>query len=201
MVCGASWSWIVRKSCIWSPPAKYRATWRVLPPAPEMRGLGAHPGVVPAEGDGGQGDRRIAVADGLLVADLPRRVGQLVDAEVADPRRLAGADLEHGHDEHSVAGGRREALDDRDLAVGAGVDDESGEHRRAVAGDLVGDDDRLGRRRCPAGTRTTIGATNAVFSSANTSGAAQPMTSGRSGRSATTQPDAILDRSWSPSPA
>ena len=37
VVCGASWSWIVRKSCICWPPAKYRATWRVLPPGPEMR--------------------------------------------------------------------------------------------------------------------------------------------------------------------
>ncbi len=109
--------------------------------------LGAHTGVVPAEGDGGQRDRRVAVADGLLVADLPRRVGQLVDAEVADPRRLPGADLEHGHDEHDVAGGRREPLDDGDLTVGAGVDDEAREHRGAVTGDLVGDDDRLGDRR------------------------------------------------------
>ena len=77
-------------------------------------------------------------------------LGQLVDAEVAHAGGLAGAHLEDGHDEHGVAVGRREPLDDGDLAVGAGVDDEPGEHRRPVAGDLVGDDDR---RRQPSSRR------------------------------------------------
>ena len=48
--------------------------------------------------------RRVAVADRLLVADLPGRVGELVDAEVADPGRRPGADLEHRHDEDVGAG-------------------------------------------------------------------------------------------------
>ena len=104
-----------------------------------------------AEGDGGERDGRVAVADGLLVADLPRRVGELVDAEVADPSRRAGADLDDRDDEDVDAVGRREALDDGDLAVVAGVDDEAGEDGGAGGGDVVGDDDRLGSRRGPSG--------------------------------------------------
>ena len=48
-MCGAAWSWMVRKSCIWSPSAKYSAIcWCVRALADEP-GLGAHPGVVAAE--------------------------------------------------------------------------------------------------------------------------------------------------------
>ena len=42
------------------------------------------------------------------------------------------------------AGVALEPLDDGELAVGAGVHDQAGEQRRAVARDVVGDDDRLG---------------------------------------------------------
>ena len=108
-------------------------------------GLGADPGVVAAEGDGGQRRRRVAVADGLLVADLPGRVGELVDGEVADPGGGAGAHLHDRHDEDVGAGGRGEALDDGDLAVVTGVDHEAGEDGDARGVDVVGDDDRLGR--------------------------------------------------------
>ena len=70
-------------------------------------------------------------------------------AEVADPgRRRRRAPGRRARRARALAVGRREALDDRDLAVGAGVDDESGEHgrcrRRAT---VVGDDDRLGDDR------------------------------------------------------
>ena len=114
---------------------------------PDDAGLGEHPGVVAAEGDRGQRDGGIPIADGLLVTDLPRRLGELVDAEVAHPGGLSGAHLDDGHDEHDVAVGRGEPLDDGDLAVGAGVDDEAGEHGVAVTGDLVGDHDGLGHHR------------------------------------------------------
>ena len=70
------------------------------PAGPGDAGLGAHAGVVPAEGDGGQRGVRVAVADGLLVADLPGRLGQLVDAEVAHPGGLPRADLDDRDDEH-----------------------------------------------------------------------------------------------------
>ncbi len=83
--------------------------------------------------------------DGLLVADLPRRVGELVDGEVADPGRGGGAHLQDRHDEDVGAGGRGEALDDGDLAVVTGVDHETGEDGDTRRVGVVGDDDRLGR--------------------------------------------------------
>ena len=197
-MCGASWSWIVRKSCICSPPAKYSAIWRVLPPAPGDPGLGAHPGVVAAERDRGEGDRRVAVADRLLVADLPGRLGELVDAEVADPgrrrRRAPGRPARRAR----LAVGGREALDDRDLAVVAGVDDERGKTAAAVAGDVVGDDDRLG----DDGARPARGRRSALHERrvelGETSGAAPSMTSGRlvagAGRRTSPSPPSIGGR-------
>ena len=44
-----------------------------------------------------QRDRGVALAARLLVTDLPRPVGQLVDGEVPDPAPAAGAQL---HDRH-----------------------------------------------------------------------------------------------------
>ena len=65
--------------------------------------LRAHAGVVAAEGDRRQRDGRVTVPDGLLMADLPGRLGQLVHAEVADPGGRTGPHLEHGHHEHELA--------------------------------------------------------------------------------------------------
>ncbi|MFT3853874.1 MAG: hypothetical protein QM733_14205 [Ilumatobacteraceae bacterium] len=83
----------------------------------------------------------------MLVAELPDLGTELLDGEIADPRRLAGAQEQARHDERgdlAAVLGRTEPLDDRHLAVLADVDDQAREDGVAVGGHGVGDDDRLG---------------------------------------------------------
>jgi hypothetical protein len=126
-------------------------------------GIGAHTGIVAAEGDGGQQRRAVAFAGGLLVAELPDLRAQKVDAEIGDPCGLRRVHEQPGYHEGVHVFGALEALDDGELAVGTGVDDEAGIDSSTVLAngatlDVMGDDDRCcehlaGRRWPPCGGR------------------------------------------------
>ena len=110
-------------------------------------GVGAHAGVVAPEGDGGQQRGAVALAGGLLMAQLPHLGSQQVDAQVRKPRGLRSLDEQSGHHQRVGILCALESLDDGELAVGAGVDDEAGVERRALpaidpALDVMSDDDR-----------------------------------------------------------
>ena len=109
---------------------------------PDDLDVGAHSGVLAAEGDRGQQRGRVAVADGLLMAELPHRRAELVDRHVRDPGSLLCAHEQPRHHQRRAGSVGDEPLDDGDLAVLAGVDDQPREGGFVVAVDCVGDDDR-----------------------------------------------------------
>ena len=121
-----------------------------MPPWPDEAGLGAHPGVVAAERHGGQQRGGVALADGLLMAELPRVSAEQVDAQVPHPRRLRRRrTCEPGH---ARATGRRRRDTNRSTTVTSLSAPASmtsrGKHGVPATVDVVGDDDRLGERPC-----------------------------------------------------
>ena len=105
-------------------------------------GVGTDPGILAAECNRGEQGRRVALADGLLMPELPDGGAQFVDRHVGESRRLLGAHEQPRHNQGSPIAIGDEPFDHRDLAVFADVDDQPREHRLVVAMDEMGDHDR-----------------------------------------------------------
>ena len=118
-MCGATWSWSVRKSSICWPSPKYTASRSLSEPGAVEAGFAAQPRVVAAERDGRRPQRRVTTEVRALQRDLPRVRPVLLHREVAHVRVVADDELDDGVDE-VVAADRREAVDDRDLRAVTG---------------------------------------------------------------------------------